>query len=79
MPLVTFTSQRRGALPTVRGTAPATTPPGGPVRGPLPTPEDTPMPTADRDQPLPVPGDPSADDTSLHDLADLWTDLGGSD
>ena len=37
------------------------------------------MPTADRDQPLPVPGETAADGTLPHDLGDLWTDLGGSD
>lgn len=33
----------------------------------------------DRDESLPIPADSAADDTGLHDLGDLWTDLGGSD
>ena len=41
------------------------------------------MPTAapDRDdrQPDPVHTDPPADDTGLHDIFELWRDLGGSD
>jgi hypothetical protein len=40
------------------------------------------MPVAerlDRDEPLPITGDFASDDTGLHDLGDLWTDLGGSD
>ncbi len=33
----------------------------------------------DRDDKLPIPTDTVTDDTGLHDLGDLWTDLGGSD
>jgi hypothetical protein len=33
----------------------------------------------DRDEPLPLPAETAVDDTGLHDLGDLWTDLGGSD
>ena len=32
-----------------------------------------------RDEPLPAPAAPVADDTGVYDLGDLWTDLGGSD
>jgi hypothetical protein len=49
------------------------------MRGPVLNSEGSPMPTADRDQPLPVPGDRATDDAGPLDLADLWTDLGGSD
>ena len=33
----------------------------------------------DRDDTLPIPTDSVTDDNGLHDLGDLWTDLGGSD
>lgn len=37
-----------------------------------------PLRTADRDE-TPAPADPPRDDTGVHDLSDLWRDLGGSD